>query len=123
VIDVIHLSGLEVFAHHGVFENERREGQLFVLDVDVEIDARAAADSDDLSHTVDYAALAEAISACVARDPLNLLEALALRVIRTIFDFDQALAATVTIHKPQAPMPVKIAGVSFTMSRERGQVS
>ena len=44
MIDVIHLSGLEVFAHHGVFENERREGQIFVLDVDVEIDARAAAD-------------------------------------------------------------------------------
>lgn len=120
--DVIHLSGLEVFAHHGVFEHERQNGQLFVLDIDVEIDATKAAHSDDLEHTVNYAALAEAISDAVSRDPVNLLEALALRVLRTIFDFELAQAATVTIHKPQAPMPVDIAGVSLTMFRERAQV-
>lgn len=120
--DVIHLSGLEVFAHHGVFDHERRDGQLFVLDIDVEIDATLAAQSDDLDHTVNYAALADAIHACVSRDPVNLLETLAARVLRTIFEYDSAQAATVTIHKPQAPMSVEIAGVSLTMSRERGQV-
>jgi len=122
VRDVIHLSGLEVFAHHGFFEHERENGQVFVLDVDVEIDATAAAHSDDIQHTVDYAALSEAIRSAVASDPVHLLEALALRVFTTIFAFDLVQAATVTIHKPQAPMPVDIAGVSLTMSRERAQV-
>jgi dihydroneopterin aldolase len=122
VSDVIHLSGLEVFAHHGVFEHERQNGQLFVLDVDVEIDSTRAAASDDLGDTVNYAALAQAISDSVAGEPVNLLETLALRVLTTIFGFEHALSAHVTIHKPQAPMPVTLAGVSFTMFRERSQV-
>jgi dihydroneopterin aldolase len=122
VRDVIHISGLEVFAHHGVFEHERNDGQLFVVDVDVEYDAKAAAESDDVAQTLDYGVLAQAIHDAVAADPLNLLEALAARVLRTIFSFELASAATVTIHKPQAPMPVECAGVSVTMFRERDQV-
>ncbi|MBT5616793.1 MAG: dihydroneopterin aldolase, partial [Microbacteriaceae bacterium] len=39
--DVISLRGLEVFAHHGVFDHERAEGQTFVVDVEVEYDASA----------------------------------------------------------------------------------
>lgn len=120
--DAVHLGGIEVFAHHGVFDHERRDGQVFVIDVDVEFDASAAAGSDNLEDTLDYGALAKAVHDAVATDPLNLLEALALRVLRTVFSFDRAQRATVTIHKPQAPMPVTTAGVSVTLSRERSQV-
>jgi 7,8-dihydroneopterin aldolase/epimerase/oxygenase len=120
--NVIHISGLEVFAHHGVFDHERRDGQLFVIDLDVFLDTSAASESDDLSDTLDYGALAHAVHDAVAKEPLNLLEALAMRVLRTVFSFPQAEAASVTIHKPEAPMPVVTAGVSLTVSRERHQV-
>jgi dihydroneopterin aldolase len=122
VTDTIRLSGIEVFAHHGVFDHERADGQLFVVDVDVEVDATAAAASDALEDTLDYGALASAVRDAVAGEPLNLLEALALRVLRAIFVFDQAHAARVTIHKPSAPMPVTLAGVSVTLYRERSEV-
>jgi dihydroneopterin aldolase len=122
VNDTIHLSGIEVFAHHGVFDHERSDGQLFVVDVDVEVDVSRAANTDALEDTLDYGALAVAVRDAVAGEPLNLLEALALRVLRAIFVFDQALAARVTIHKPSAPMPVSLAGVSVTVYRERSQV-
>jgi dihydroneopterin aldolase len=118
VNDTIHLSGIEVFAHHGVFDHERSDGQLFVVDVDVEVDVSRAANTDALEDTLDYGALALAVRDAVAGEPLNLLEALALRVLRA----DQALAARVTIHKPSAPMPVSLAGVSVTVYRERSQV-
>ncbi len=120
--DTIHLSGIEVFAHHGVFDHERSDGQLFVVDVDVEVDASAAARSDALEDTLDYGALAAAVKEAVAGEPLNLLEAVAMRVLRAIFLFDQAHAARVTIHKPSAPMPVTLAGVSVTLYRERSEV-
>jgi dihydroneopterin aldolase len=122
VTDTIRLSGVEVFAHHGVFDHERTDGQLFVVDVDVEVDATAAAASDALEDTLDYGALASAVRDAVAGEPLNLLEAVALRVLRAIFVFDQAHAARVTIHKPSAPMPVTLAGVSVTLYRERSEV-
>ena len=120
--DIIHLSGIEVFAHHGVFDHERVDGQLFVVDIDVEVDANAAAQSDALADTLDYGALASAVKDAVAGEPLNLLEAVAMRVLRAIFVFDHARAARVTIHKPSAPMLVTLAGVSVTLYRERSEV-
>lgn len=119
---IIHLSGLEVFAHHGVFAKEREQGQLFVVDLDVEFDAGPAAASDDVADTVNYAELAQAVHDEVAGDPVNLLETLAVRVLRRVFSFPAAQHATVTIHKPEAPMPVSLAGVSVTIARSRDEV-
>jgi len=59
VADVIRLEGIEVFAHHGVFSSERRDGQTFVIDVEVEYDMGPAAASDDVADAIDYGALAE----------------------------------------------------------------
>ena len=120
--DIIHLSGIEVFAYHGVFDHERADGQLFVVDINVEVEATRAATTDALEDTLDYGALALAVRDAVAGEPLNLLEALAMRVLRAIFVFEQATAARVTIHKPSAPMPVTLAGVSVTLYRQRSQV-
>jgi dihydroneopterin aldolase len=93
-----------------------------VVDLDVEYDASVAADTDDLTHTINYAQLAQAVHDEVAADPVDLLETVGLRVLRRVFEFPQATHAIVTIHKPQAPMPVSLAGVSITMGRSRDQV-
>jgi dihydroneopterin aldolase len=122
MIDVIHLSGIEVFGHHGVFAHERENGQLFVVDLDVEFDATPAALTDDVVDTIDYGALAGAIHDAVANEPVNLLETLCLRLLRTVFVHEQALAARVTIHKPEAPMPVTVAGASVTLYRTRDEM-
>jgi dihydroneopterin aldolase len=47
--DVIALTGLRVFAHHGVFDHERENGQEFVIDVRISLDLAAAAASDDVA--------------------------------------------------------------------------
>lgn len=120
--DVIHLSGLEVFAHHGVFDHERENGQRFVIDADIEWDGSVAAESDALADTLDYAAVAVAIRDAVAGEPVDLLEALALRVMKAIFAFDKAEAIILTLHKPDVLMPVDIAGVSITVRRKRSEV-
>lgn len=120
--DVIHLSGLEVFAHHGVFLHEKENGQRFVIDADIEWDGSVAATTDDLADTLDYGAVAVAIRDAVAGDPVDLLEALALRVMKAIFAFDKAEAVILTIHKPDVEMPVDIAGVSITVQRTRSEV-
>src|SRR5690606_14731133 len=72
--DRIALTGLEVFAHHGVFDFERERGQRFVVDVEAIVDLRAAAGSDQLARTVNYAELAGAVTAAVERDPVDLIE-------------------------------------------------
>lgn len=121
--DLIQLSGLRVRGHHGVFDFERHEGQDFVVDVALEVDTRAAAASDDLRDTIHYGELAEGLAAVIAGEPVDLLETLVARLAEVCLADARVAAATVTIHKPQAPIPLEFADVAVTIRRERGEQS
>ncbi|NUL59208.1 2-amino-4-hydroxy-6-hydroxymethyldihydropteridine diphosphokinase [Brevibacterium luteolum] len=113
--DAITLTGLTVYGYHGVFDFERREGQNFIVDVTLHTDTRAAAASDALIDTADYGTLAEDIAAIIAGEPLNLIETLAERIAEHCLTV--AASATVTVHKPAAPVPAAFDDVSVTITR------
>lgn len=117
--DRITLTGVRVRAHHGVFDFEREAGQEFVIDVSVAVDLVAAASGDDLGRTVHYGELAEAISAAVERDPVDLIETVAERVAAVALAFPSVEEVEVTVHKPQAPITVPFADVAVTIVRGR----
>ena len=117
--DRISLTGISAFGHHGVFDSERKQGQRFVVDVSCTLDLSAAASTDDLGQTIDYGALAQAVAADVERDPLNLIEALADRIALTCLRYDAIQCVEVTVHKPQAPMPVDVTDVTVTLTRSK----
>jgi dihydroneopterin aldolase len=117
--DHIRLTGLRVRGHHGVFDFERRDGQDFIVDADLELDTRPGAASDELTDTVNYGALAEALGAVIAGEPVNLLERLADRLVQACLDDPRVQAATVTVHKPQAPIELAFTDVSVTIRRTR----
>ncbi|WP_375497334.1 dihydroneopterin aldolase [uncultured Jatrophihabitans sp.] len=118
--DLITLSGLRVYGHHGVFDFERREGQEFVVDVVLELDTAPAAASDDVTDTVHYGELAEALGAVVSGEPVNLLERLVQRLADVCLADARVEAATVTVHKPQAPIALQFDDVAVTIRRSRG---
>lgn len=115
--DLIRLTGLEVRAHHGVFAFEREQGQRFLIDAEVSVDLGAAARSDELARTVHYGELAEAISAAVERDPVDLIETVAERAAAVALDFDGVRAVRLTVHKPEAPIDLPFGDVSVTVVR------
>jgi dihydroneopterin aldolase len=121
--DRIALTGLRVRGNHGVFDFERRDGQDFVVDVELEVDTRAPAASDDLADTVHYGELAERLAAVLGGDPVNLLERLADRLARVCLADERVVAATVTVHKPQAPIPLSFSDVAVTIRRTRADVA
>ncbi|MES2171946.1 MAG: dihydroneopterin aldolase [Actinomycetota bacterium] len=118
-VDEIALVGLRAFAHHGVFEHERRDGQEFVIDVRVMISLDEAAESDDLDKTIHYGVLAEQVVAAVESSPVDLIETVAQRVVDVVFTHDAAQWARVTVHKPNAPITVPFEDVSVTLNRKR----
>lgn len=117
--DHIVLTGLTVRGHHGVFDFERRDGQDFVVDVDLELDTAPAARSDDVADTVHYGELAAALAGVVGGEPVDLLETLAQRLADVCLGDERVDAATVTVHKPQAPIPLQFGDVAVTIRRTR----
>ncbi len=117
--DHISLSGLRVRGHHGVFDFERRDGQDFVVDVELELDLAKAAASDDVTDTVHYGELAGRLAEVIAGEPVNLIETLAERLAAVCLADGRVAAATVTVHKPQAPIPHQFADVAVTVRRAR----
>lgn len=117
--DRLTLRGISAVGHHGVYDFERAQGQRFVVDVVCSLDLSGAAAGDDLSQTVDYGALASMIVADIEGNPLNLIEALALRIATSCLNHQRIDAVEVTVHKPEAPMPVEVADAAVTLTRSK----
>ena len=115
--DVIRLAGLRVRGHHGVFDFERRDGQVFVVDLVLGIDTRDAARTDDLQHTVDYGSLVAKVKDAIESDPVDLIETLAERIANTCLEDHRVRTVEVTVHKPDAPIESTFADVALTITR------
>jgi dihydroneopterin aldolase len=118
--DELAVTGIECFAHHGVFDFERREGQVFVVDLVLGIDTRPAAASDDLADTVNYGTLVADVKAAVERDPVDLIETVAQRITEVCLLDTRVEWARVTLHKPDAPIDATYSDVALTITRTRG---
>jgi dihydroneopterin aldolase len=118
--DELAVTGIECFAHHGVFDFERREGQVFVVDLVLGIDTRPAAASDDLADTVNYGTLVADVKAAVERDPVDLIETVAQRITEVCLLDTRVEWARVTLHKPEAPIDATYSDVALTITRTRG---
>lgn len=119
MIDELSIDGIECFAHHGVFDHERRDGQIFRIDLVLGVDTRAAAASDDLADTVDYGGLVDRVVAAVESDPVDLIEKLVQRVADVVLLDRRVEWTRVTVHKPDAPIQATFADVRLTITRRR----
>jgi dihydroneopterin aldolase len=117
----IAITGLRVFAHHGVFDFERQNGQDFYIDAAIWIDGDKAAFTDDLNNTAHYGDLAKGLVELTKNDPVDLLETLAQRLLDYALNFGggKVLKAKITIHKPGAPIPYEFEDVSITVKAKR----
>lgn len=118
--DRIELRGLEVHAHHGVYDHEQTAGQRFLIDLVLDFDLAAAGSSDDLTDTIDYGALAVAVHAAATGERWDLIERVATRTAEVVLDIDPRIeTVAVTVHKPDAPIPLTFGDVSVTIVRTR----
>lgn len=117
--DKISIVGIHGFGFHGVLESERKSGQEFLVDVVLYRDLSEAGNSDDLSKTINYADVAVLIHKRIIGEPVNLLERLAELIAEDIFKNFEINELELTIHKPQAPIPIPFTDVSLSIKRNR----
>jgi len=102
-----------------VQEHERTHGQEFVVDATVWLDLGPAGVTDELSATLDYGALAQLAARIIGGQPYNLIETVATRIATEVLTDQRVQAVEVTVHKPQAPIPLSFTDVSVTTHRRR----
>ena len=108
--DVIELRGLQVVGICGALPEERERAQPLEIDLDVEADLSAAGWSDDLTDTIDYGALCDAVVAVVEGGDPQLLEHLAAEIAGAVLGVDaRATAVTVSVRKLRPPVPHALA--------------
>lgn len=115
----IRLSGLSVYAHHGIVEEERALGQRFNFDVEVHMPDCPACRTDDAVDAIEYEAIAEVIVDVATRFRFQLIEALADAVsieLLTEFPIDRVV---LEVSKPAPPMSHVVRHASVRVERTR----
>ena len=75
--DYIKISGLEVYANHGVFPEENKLGQKFVISIKMCLDLSKASENDDLKQSVDYGEICGRVTQFTQNNTFKLIETLA----------------------------------------------
>lgn len=116
--DSIKIKGLEVYAGHGVFAKENKEGQMFLIDAVLFTDIRKAGLSDDLSYSTDYGEVCHFISRFFRQQPFFLIEAASEQLaMEILLAFPLIFEVEVRIHKPHAPIGLPFSDVSVEIRR------
>jgi dihydroneopterin aldolase len=111
---------MEFYGYHGVFPEETRLGQRFIVDLMVLIDLKKAGQSDELDYSVNYGELFQVCKEIVEGKPYKLVEAIAEKIAETVLKkFTLVSEATVKVIKPDPPIPGHYRSVAVEITRRR----
>lgn len=117
--DRIEIRGLELLVYCGVLPEEQARRQPFLFDIDLHLDLRAAAASDDLADTADYGNLIDVLAGALATERFLLLERLAGRVGELVFEHTISGAVTVAVRKLRPPVAAHVDTTGVRIHRRR----
>ena len=119
-LDEIRIENLEVFAHHGVYPEETREGQNFYVNAVLYTDTRLAGEQDELMLSTNYGEVSLFIHEWMQKYTFKLLEAVAEHLSRELLlRFPYVASLDLEIRKPHAPIPLSFSSVSVKIHRGR----
>lgn len=105
----IGLEGMEFYAYHGLYEEERKKGGNYVVDVLVFTDAQQAELNDELSGTVNYEKIYKAVEQNM-QQPVKLIEHLARKILDDLRLFiSKEDKIRIKIRKLEPPVGAKVA--------------
>lgn len=114
----IVIEAMEFYAFHGHYQEEQIVGNRFLVDLELEADLAAPADSDNLNDAVNYQQAYQIIKNEMRRTKSNLLENIGKRILDALFaEMDGIEKATIRVRKLNPPMGGPIKSVGITMSR------
>lgn len=118
-MDKIIIKDFEVFGNHGVFEEEKRLGQKFILSIELSLDTREAAITEDLSKSVHYGELAHKVEEEFKKQSYDLIETTAEKICEFILlEYSLVKKVKVSLKKPWAPILRSLDTVFIEIERQ-----
>lgn len=118
-MDVIFVEAIEFYGYHGASDEEQHVGHRYTVDVELWVDTARAGQSDDLSDTVNYAAVARRIVSVGTETRFRLVEALAERMAGAILDEFPVESVRLRVRKVTPPMRAIAAAAGVVIERHR----
>ena len=114
------MDGLTFYGYHGVFPEETKLGQRFVVSLRLQCDTTRASLSDDLRDTVDYGKVYNIVEQIVQGEPCRLVETVAERIAQRVLGAHPTVQSVVVrLEKPQAPIRGVFAAVGVEIERRQ----
>lgn len=114
------IKGLEVFAYHGVHDFEKNQGQVFIIDIVLDIPYLPGFKTDNINDVINYSQVIKVIKSTFQNQKYNLIEKTAYMVSEALFkEFDKINSTDITIKKPNAPIKDKVEYVAFRVLQKR----
>lgn len=104
--DKIILNDMKFFAYHGVYPDEKTNGQNFIVDLELSTDLSVPGKSDNLAHTIDYAKVYDIVKRIIEQDSKQLLESLCEEISKTLLESFKIESVRIKIKKPD----IKLSG-------------
>ncbi len=111
--DQIFIQQLKLPARIGVYEHEKQATQDIVLDIQLDIDIRPAALSDQLADTLDYAQLTQQLAQRCVTTHTELVEKLAEDLAHICLNDTRVRSVTLKLGKPHAIPAANSVGVQI----------
>lgn len=117
-MDQIKIEDLEIYANHGVFPEETRDGQMFYIDAILYMDLRPAGITDDLTLSTHYGEVCQFMAQFFRENTCKLIEAAAERLVRAVLlKFPLIEKMELEVKKPEAPIGLPFGNVSVRIRR------
>lgn len=117
-MDQIIVEDLQVYAYHGVYQQEREKGQNFYINITLDMDTRPAGMSDDLELATNYGTVCRFLHDFLTEHTYRLIETAAEKALEALLlEFPRVRQATMELKKPEAPITVPFGSVSVRITR------
>lgn len=122
--DIMRLERIRLYGFHGVFPEENKLGQQFIVSLELKLDLSEAGRTDALDCTVNYADIYKDVKSVVEGKPYRLIEALAEAIASRLLDaYAKITEVTVSVNKPHPPFDIVFDGVTVELMRRRSGAS
>lgn len=115
---LINITGLRIYAYHGVNKEEKTLGQFFEIDLELLVKDINAAKTDDINEVLAYDTVVKSVESVFTSNRYNLIEKAAHSVILELNKFPQIKKVKIKVKKPSPPIPTSLNSVSVTLEQQ-----